>query len=289
MFLVLAWIGIARARYIPPTVFPAEVIHEPLISSDKLPDSWDWRDHIQLTPVLNQFLPRWCGSCWANAVTESLSDRLTLLQTKTGTGRSSIRQLSRQVLLDCGWANGKVGSCDGGSWELAHAFIHKHGITDESCAPYTATDGNCLNEHTFCTLCRSDGTCVPVDGAARVYATEFGYVNGTMAMMNEIFQRGPIPCSMYSETPAWHCYNGGILRANNTKYNTTTHVISLLGWGIENGTEYWIGRHSGGTFWGEDGYFRIEKGVNAFNIESHCGWAVPTLPVRGADQIPCEG
>jgi hypothetical protein len=41
---------------------------------------------------------------------------------------------------------------------------------------------------------------------------------------------------------------------DDTVYPETTHVVSLLGWGSnkEDGP-YWIGRHSGGTYWGEEG------------------------------------
>merc|ERR1711998_700531 len=54
------------------------------------------------------------------------------------------------------------------------------------------------------------------------------------------------------------------------------HVVSLVGWGVaEDGTKYWVGRNSWGTFWGENGFFKIVRGKNNLMIESECAWAVP--------------
>ena len=95
-------------------------------------------------------------------------------------------------------------------------------------------------------------------------------------MKAEIYKRGPIVCSMQTEDDGadkpsgpWHCYEGGVYKTPHT-YNTTNHVINLLGWGVEEGTgtPYWVGRHSGGTIFGEEGFFRIEAGVNALNSKT---------------------
>eukprot|EP01051_Picozoa_sp_SAG22_P007543 SAG22_NODE_535_length_9385_cov_6.941202_7_plen_132_part_00 len=121
-------------------------------------------------------------------------------------------------------------------------------------------------------------------------------------------QRGPIICSMMTEDDAsggsgsvdpapnpgghyWHCYEGGVYRTNRT-FSSTNHVISLLGWGVDAGVDYWVGRHSGGTIFGEEGFFRIERGVNALNIETGCGWGtiVDLDPLRDMTngRLPCE-
>lgn len=55
------------------------------------------------------------------------------------------------------------------------------------------------------------------------------------------------------------------------------HEISIAGWGVEDGVEYWIGRNSWGTWWGEGGWFRIKMHEDNLNIESECDWGVPTL------------
>ncbi|KAK1945185.1 Cathepsin Z [Phytophthora citrophthora] len=86
-------------------------------SLDDLPENWDWRDYNNTgigltTSVLNQMVPRACGSCWAFATISALSDRIRIGNfMKTGRlGAEAL--LSPQVLLDCGMRS--FGSCRGG-------------------------------------------------------------------------------------------------------------------------------------------------------------------------------
>ena len=51
--------------------------------------------------------------------------------------------------------------------------------------------------------------------------------------------------------------------------------MSVVGYGIENDTKYWLVRNSWGNHWGEDGFFRVCKGVNNIAIETDCAWATP--------------
>ena len=64
-------------------------------------------------------------------------------------------------------------------------------------------------------------------------------------------------------------YTGGIFE-DLTGRLKDDHEISVVGWGNENGTDFWIARNSWGTYWGEKGMFRIVRGKNNLGIEREC-------------------
>ena len=92
-------------------------------------------------------------------------------------------------------------------------------------------------------------------------------------MMQEIYQRGPIACGI-AVTQALEDYTGGIF-CDTTGDLQTVHDISVVGYGVENGQPFWTVRNSWGTHWGEQGFFRLCRGVNNLNIESDCSWGTP--------------
>ena len=73
-------------------------------------------------------------------------------------------------------------------------------------------------------------------------------------------------------------YNGGIMSESDTGIDIN-HEISVVGYGkdIKTGQEFWVGRNSWGTYWGEQGFFRVEMHKNNFRIEEACVWAEPDL------------
>ena len=54
-------------------------------------------------------------------------------------------------------------------------------------------------------------------------------------------------------------YRGGIY-AGCTGSPATNHVVAVVGYGTDNGVDYWLVKNSWGSEWGEKGYIRNKRG-----------------------------
>lgn len=125
----------------------------------------------------------------------------------------------------------------------------------------------------MCRNCAPSSACVVPKSYYQYNVDEYGHVSGESAMMNEIYQRGPIACSMRADD-AFDAYDGGIYY-DQSGITDTNHEVTIVGWGEQNGVKFWRVQNSWGSHWGEEGFFRIVRGINNLGMESSCYWATP--------------
>jgi cathepsin X len=208
-----------------------------LVGEEELPKEWDWRNVNGtnfLSTTRNQHIPQYCGSCWAMGATSSLADRVNIQRG----GAWPSAYLSVQNVLDCGDA----GSCHGGWDSLVYKYGAREGIVDETCNNYLAIDQECNAIDRCFTCVPGEGGCSPIRTYNRLFVAEHGRISGRHAMKAEIAARGPISCGI-DATLALDEYDGGIFKQHKPS-PTINHIVSVVGWGVEDDTEFWIVRNS---------------------------------------------
>lgn len=97
------------------------------------------------------------------------------------------------------------------------------------------------NRETQCFTCWPDKGCTPVDVYHRLTVSEHGRVSGRAQIMAEVYARGPVSC-VIAATEGLDAYTGGVYLEYNPNPQIN-HIVSIVGWGKEDGVEYWIVRN----------------------------------------------
>ena len=262
-----------------------------VMEGKKLPDSLDWgayeasgRTWNLLSWNKNQHIPEYCGSCWAHGTTSSLADRFNIMNFRKNDKKSELAPvaLSAQVIVNCQAG----GSCNGGDPSAVYDYAYNTGIPHASCEQYVAAN---LNKDSCdpIDICRDCVPPVPNKGEhllencravdhKKYYASDYSSFSGIHAMKTELAAYGPIGCGIQA-TPEFEKYDGKGVYSQKIDWPQINHEIAVVGWGKnEAGEEYWIGRNSWGTYWGDNGFFYIKMGADNLGIENDCTSAIPS-------------
>jgi len=221
-----------------------------------LPDSWDWRNVSGTNYVPAVRNQGGCGSCYAFSSLGMIESRL-----RVATKNDVQINLSPQDIVSCSsYSQG----CEGGfPYLVAGKYAQDYGVVAEVCSPYTGKDSTCSAEK-----------------CGRHYVSKYRYVGGYYGACNEelmkisLVNSGPLSVS-FEVYPDFMHYSGGVyyhsqLSDQFNPFELTNHAVLLVGYGTDDttGEDYWLVKNSWGTQWGEDGFFRIRRGVDECGIES---------------------
>lgn len=199
-------------------------------------------------PVYDQLS---CNSSWAHAVAGMMSNRYCIRHD------GQKLELSPQDLL-CQSEE----RCSGEhSLERALMNANTVGLLTRECWPYTGEDKYC--PESSCAQSGVDFKRYKCDGY-RTFKPE--------DVKQEIYDNGPVVCEFQETIDHQEYYDGIYYRAHNKKRYPFKTAMKVIGWGIENGMNYWIAEQSLGQDFGENGYVRYKI------IDNFCSMAYSCNP-----------
>ncbi len=269
------------------------------ISKSDIPSSFDardkWKGIVGLpNDVYNQYQ---CGTCYIFSATEVIQDRINI-----SLGKYAVPQLSEKYVLDCiPKISGKVdpktchapsyykgtksdwdqllcgdiaNKCDGGNPETVFDWIGGtydgtiHAIPEEEnydsygqCSPNNGCKDQCG---------KATGSLWHAKGGYPVTNANEYLEDQISSIQREIMTKGPVSAGyvVYNDFMTWYpssASSDGIFEpADISKSNISGgHAIEIMGWGNDNGTNYWLIKNSWGQGGGINGsgYFKLKMGT----------------------------
>ena len=234
-----------------------------------LPESFDARQKFSSCSqaIRNQLH---CGSCWAVAAAETLSENLCVAGEIDGGVN-----LSAQDLVSCDTVDH---GCHGGTLPSAWQYLDNTGIVDNACMPYTAGNGTV-------DMCKV-GLCPASPGMdwTKHKCKKSNMLSDANDIRNGVLQYGSAEAGFYVYEDFLH-YKSGVYKHDNSTGGRVLggHAVRIVGWGTDAvAGKYWLVANSWGTDWGEDGYFKIAlsdtDSAFAMGGAFNCGELKPAPP-----------
>lgn len=214
-----------------------------------------------------------CGSCWAFGSTESFESRRC-----AATGQDT--EFSTDDTAACSEMDG----CDGGQPSAANEWFVSSGVVtgagyhqDVGCLSYVcppcsrglyppACPTDQCSSKLSCTRSCNNADYTKSYSADKTFASSAFSVRSVSNIMNALMTGGPLAVAftVYADFPT---YKTGVY-VQTSQQVLGGHAVSMQGWGVLSGTDYWLVKNSWTPKWGDAGYFKIKKGVNECGIES---------------------
>jgi len=186
-----------------------------------------------VTPVKDQ---GGCGCCWSFAAIGVVESAWAIV-----TGGYFV-DLAEQPLVDC--VQSSIG-CKGGYIKDALDYLAQNGAEDETADPYMGS---------YTGYCTFDANQVGYYVAATTAVN-----NNEDDLVNALRNTGPVAITLgNANSDAFQYYSGGVISCDpNTPID---HAVLLIGINYEG--NYWILKNQWGSWWGNNGFFWLDKDQN---------------------------
>ena len=254
-----------------------------------------------------------CGCCWAMATSKTLGDRYSILSG----GKLSVELSPYEMVMCEGTVFPKLptdekslsnlnleahtqGACNGNTLFTAMNFMYSVGLVDTTCVnrgkfnEYGIQDLETIENPENVPMCQSIlgvnyDRCLDRSRAVRFYRTVASYQvdKDIESIKQEIYKWGPVSAGFQVYDDFLEKYDGTTIYMGpdeNSK-NQGGHAIQIIGWGKEDGVDFWWIANSWGTDWGLGGYFRMKIGIPKCQLEENVVGFIPDFPTFQPEMV----
>merc|ERR1712150_349153 len=110
--------------------------------------------------------------------------------------------------------------------------------------------------------------------------TGYGQISGGENQLKAAVQQQSVTVAVNASK--WHLYGNGIINTPSWCSGGLNHAVNVVGYGSENGEDYWLVRNSWSKSWGEAGYIRLLRksgnGNGICGVATYGYWPNVTVP-----------